>query len=186
MIQVLNYFPGRAAPEYLLTLPAGPEARLQVDQAQTSFFTGKQFRTFKELSIVGNGELYIQATVSADIILLGVQLACDVGSFKLETLAGGTVGTTFTIPEPVIRKNTMSTCPVVSSVVLLNSGGTVSGSTVIDTIRVKTSGNSNLSTSVGATVADERGVGAGVYYFKFTNLDNATSTGVFHTFWEDR
>ena len=40
--------------------------------------------------------------------------------------------------------------------------------------------------SIGGAIADERGVGAGTYYWKFRNLGNSIVTGTFHCFWEER
>ncbi len=50
-----KYSPSRFIPTWLLTwlltwLP-GPYARLQVDQDRTSFFTGRQFRTTRRMTL---------------------------------------------------------------------------------------------------------------------------------------
>jgi hypothetical protein len=73
--------------------------------------------------------------------------------------------------------------PVYENQVLLTAGGTHDGGGVLfDVLRVKTSGNSNHSSSVGFGIS-MRGVEAGTYYFIF-QLDSFT--GLFKTRWEER
>lgn len=167
-----------------------PKPRLRVDNAQTSFFEGREFRTFKELNIAVGAQLIVRAVVSQDIILSGLSASVDIGQLKIETLIAGTPVGTFSETLPVLPANSMASKPspaYVPTTVLtaIPTGGTHSGGVSLDIIRIKTSGNSNLSTSVGASVSDERGIGAGTYYFILTNLGNDVITGVFRARWEE-
>lgn len=169
--------------------------RLRVDQAQTSFFEGREFRTFYEISIPTTTEYVIRATVPLNIILYSLEAALDAGWIRVGTYVGGTPGGTFNTALPVLPTNTMTpgvdhrknySGNIYTPQVTLAGGGTHTGGTELDVLRVKTSDNSNFSSSVGTSPSDERGVGAGTYYFRLLNLDGTTATGVFRARWEER
>lgn len=161
--------------------------RLRVDTGQTSFFTGYQFRTFHEFSIPTGTSTYLKVDVPVNTVLWTVHLSVDAGGIRLGTYAGGTPSGVFT-PITSLPKNTMSTVPSPTYVRqnVISTGGTFTGGTLIDVIRVVTSGATAQQTSVGSSPFSERGVGIGTYYWKLENISNGTSTGVFNTFWEER
>lgn len=172
-------------PLELLTDSDHGRPRLRVDPAQTGFWLGHQFRTFKEWDELFTGTYVIKATVPLNIILFSLFVELDAGEARIETLVGGTEGGTFGEDLPIIPANTMSDrpTPFYESPVTLEAGGTLTGGTQLDVIRPKTSDNSNFSSSVGSQNDSERGVGAGTYYFRLT-LSGVT--GVFRARWEDR
>lgn len=163
----------------------GPSARLRVDVAQTGFFAGREFRTFKEWATPTTATYVIRATVPINIILFELGIHLDAGTARIETVVGGTPGGTFLEVLPIFPTNTMSErpLPIYSGQVVLEAGGTLTGGTVLDVLRAKTSDNSNFSASVGEGTGAERGVAANTYYYRITL---ASATGVFAARWEER
>lgn len=164
----------------------GTNPRIRVDVGEPSFFDGRQFRTFKELNIPLSTEYVIKAVVPGNVILYGLGLSMVSGEVKLSTLVGGTEGGTFSETLPIFPRNTMSErpTPFYTPTVVLTAGGTHTGGTQLDLLWVKTADNSNFAPSVGDNPGDERGVGAGTYYFRL--LANIAATGVFRARWEER
>ena len=168
-------------PKVLMTDNDGDYARLRVDVAQTNFWAGKQFRTFQKLTINASSSVTIRATVGCDIVLYETSFTTEDSSIEVQLKVGGTASGPWT-SIPVIRKNTMSTTPVITSQVTMDYDGGHTGGTLIDLIRVMAG---NKQSSVGGSDS-ERGVGAGTYYYVITNTGNRTATVVFSGYWEER
>jgi hypothetical protein len=168
-------------PAKLMTDNDGAYSRVRVDVGQTSFWAGKQFRTFQKLSIAAGSTATIRATVGVNIVLYETSFGTEDSSIEMQLRVGGTANGPWTA-LPVIRKNTMTTAPVVASQVTLDYDGGHTGGTVIDLIRV-TAGNKGASFSGESS---ERGVGPGTYYYVITNTGNLTATVVFEGWWEER
>lgn len=166
----------------------GPNRRLRVDTGQTGFFAGREFRTFYRLNITAGATVVLKAVVPINVILFGLEANIYQGLLDIETVVGGTEGGTFT-PLPIFPRNTMSErpSPVYAPVVTLGAGGTHTGGTVLDALVVKAADNSNFAASVGAQSQDERGVGAGTYYFRLTAVAGQGDVlGTFKARWEER
>lgn len=168
-------------PKVLMTDSDGSYARMRVDVGQTSFWSGKQFRTFQKLEIGAGLTVAIRATVSANIVLYETSFNTENSSIEVQLKAGGTAAGPWTA-LPVIRKNTMTTAPVITSQVTMDYDGGHTGGTLIDLLRV-TAGNKQASF---AGESSERGVGPGTYYYVITNTGNQTATVVFSGWWEER
>lgn len=164
----------------------GTNPRIRVDVGEPSFFDGRQFRTFYEFNILLAGTDVIKAVVPLDVILYGLELNIVSGEVVLETVVGGTEGGAFSTTLPIFPRNTMTErpTPIYTPQVVLTSGGTHTGGTVLDKIWLKTADNSNFSASVGATPGDERGIGPGTYYLRLTA--NTAATGLLKARWEER
>lgn len=171
-------------PGFLRTDSGGSNQRIRVDVAQTSFFAGREFRTFREWATATTGSFVIKAVVPLNIILHELNVQCDAGSVRIETMVGGTEGGTFNDALPIFPTNAMTEKPQPAYVnqTTLHGGGTHTGGTTLDVLRAKTSDNSNFSGSVGAGLA-ERGVAANTYYFRMTLTG---FEGVFRARWEER
>ena len=167
---------------------AGPNQRLRVDVGQTGFFAGREARTFREIDLATGTTLVIKAVVPINIILFGLSLFLTNGSVKVETMVGGTEGGTFSETLPIFPRNTMSErpSPFYTPVVTLTAGGTHTGGTVLDVLLAQTTNVGSQSASVGVETGDERGVGAGTYYFRLTASGSGNSIGVFKARWEER
>lgn len=168
-------------PVKLLTDGDGDFARLRVDAGQTNFWSGKQFRTFQKLELASAASATIRATVGVNIILYETSFTTENSSIEVQLKVGGESAGPWTA-MPVIRKNTMTTAPVVVSQITMDYDGAHTGGTTIDLLRVIAG---NKQSSVGDTDS-ERGVGPGTYYYVITNTGNQTATVVFSGFWEER
>lgn len=160
--------------------------RLKTETSTAAFYEGRQYRIFKELNIADGGVYTIKIVITKDLILRGLVLGLDSGHCKLDTISGGADATAFNNAIPIIRKNTMTTSPNISSSTQLLDGGTQTGGTVIDLISVQASNQQNFRSSVGSAPFDERGVGVGTYYWKFRSIaGQGNVSGVFRCFWEE-
>ena len=168
-------------PAKLMTDSDGDYSRLRVDVGQTNFWSGKQFRTFQKLELASAASATIRATVGVNIVLYETSFTTENSSIEVQLRAGGTATGPWTT-MPVIRKNTMTTAPVVVSQVTMDYDGSHTGGTTIDLIRMVAG---NKQSSVGGTDS-ERGVAPGTYYYVITNTGNQTATVVFSGFWEER
>ena len=168
-------------PAKLMTDSDGNYSRLRVDVGQTNFWSGKQFRTFQKLELASAASATIRATVGVNIVLYETSFTTENSSIEVQLRAGGTATGPWTA-MPVIRKNTMTTAPVVVSQVTMDYDGSHTGGTTIDLIRMIAG---NKQSSVGGTDS-ERGVAPGTYYYVITNTGNQTATVVFSGFWEER
>lgn len=168
-------------PAKLMTDGDGDYARIRVDVGETHFWSGKQFRTFQKLTVTAGSSVAVRATVGVNIVLYETSFTTEDSSIEVQLRAGGTAAGPWT-SIPVIRKNTMTTTPVVTSQVTMDYDGGHTGGTVIDLIRV-TAGNKTASVGGGDS---ERGVAPGIYYYVITNTGNTTATVVFSGFWEER
>jgi hypothetical protein len=173
-------------PPMLMTNDGGDYARIRVDVAQTGFFAGTEFRTFRRLSIAAGASLVIRAVVPIDVILFQLALELVDGWVDVETVTAGTPGGSFSETLPIFRRNNMSVAPVVVPQVVLTAGGTHTGGTVLDVLAARASGATAQASSVGNHLTDERGIAPGTYYFRLTNPGSGTATGVFRAWWEER
>ena len=168
-------------PAKLMTDSDGDYSRLRVDVGQTNFWSGKQFRTFQKLELASAASATIRATVGVNIVLYETSFTTENSSIEVQLRAGGTATGPWTA-MPIIRKNTMTTAPVVVSQVTMDYDGSHTGGTTIDLLRIVAG---NKQSSVGGTDS-ERGVAPGTYYYVITNTGNQTATVVFSGFWEER
>lgn len=168
----------------------GPDGfrRIRVDVSETGFFIGTQFRTFKEFSIPNGTSYYIKIVSGVDLILLDTELAIDSGSVRLSTYTASTPSGTWSETLPIIPVNQMSSrpSPTYSSAVTITAGGTISGGTQIDAIRVVSSSATAHAMTVGTSEDNKRGYSAGTYYYKLENISSGTVTGTYHSLWEER
>lgn len=147
-----------------------------------AFYAGREFRTYKEFSIVQGGSYNIKVVSSSDTIVYQFGADLSAGSVKIELVTGGTEGGSFTDSATVFNCNTMSIAPSVSSGVTLTANGTHTGGTVVDLLFA------DVGKGVDASASEEypQGFSAGTFYIRITNLSNQTSTGIFRARWEER
>ena len=169
--------------------------RLNVEVARTSFFEGREFRTFKELNIPGSGEYVLKIVLPSDVILQSAETQVDSGWLRIGAYVGGTEGGTFSEELPRFAANGMSlglnrrayNGVAYAPLMTIHAGGTHTGGIETEVVRNKAAGNANQSVTVGGTVLDTRGAAAGTYYFRFLNLSPTdAATGVFRMRWEER
>ena len=116
----------------------GPNSRLRVDVAQTGFFAGREFRTFKEWSVATTATYVIKAVVPVNTILFEFGIEVEAGSARIETVVGGTEGGSFSETLPIFVTNTMTErpTPFYTAQNLLTAGGTLTGGTAVSVGRL--------------------------------------------------
>lgn len=172
---------------YTSDLGSGYE-RVKVDLAETSFFEGREFRGYIELSIAAGATTVLRFTSPVEFILHGQRLTVDDGKIRFSAkTSGGTEGGMFTAVS-AIGKNRMieRRFPYYVGQATLATGGTYTGGTEVEVVRMAASGASGQAATVGGGIADERGLPAGQYYLLFFNYGAGTATGVYDLWWEER
>lgn len=160
-------------------------ARVPVDQAQTGFFERREFRISLELNIETSAPLVLKFSSPVNFILWEQVLSVDANMVKFESIVGGTPVGAFSTPVPIWGKNRMNIEPEHIGQVAITTGGTVTGGQVAEVLRVKSFGATGRQTSIGGSVASERGLPAGDYYLRLTAV-GGTATGTLALMWEER
>lgn len=162
--------------------------RIRVDIGEPAFFEGRQFRTFREFSIAAGATLTLRFAVPLNVILLSQALEIDGGSLRIQNLLGGTPGGTFAEVLPIIGQNTMSErpTPLYTPQMVITAGGSVSGSTLLDSHRAVAATATAQQTTVGSTIGDSRGISANTYYVTYQNFGGGLATGTLFYRWEER
>lgn len=175
-------------PSDLMTSDRDKYRRVRVDVAQTGFFEGREFRTFREFSIPTGQSLIIKFSSQVDFILFEQSLTVDAGSVRFTALAGANDATPFNTALPVVGKNRMSARPepYYAPTVTVETGGTITGGTVVEVFRVIAANATAQQQTVGGAAQTERGLPAGSYHLRIENIGNNTATGVYSLFWEER
>lgn len=188
ILETITPFTGVDLPRDLYTSDQEGFRRLRVDIGQTSFFLGKQFRTFKEFSIAAGATYVVKVVVPVDSVLFEQGVEIDAGALRITNAAVGTEGGTFSETLPVIGKNNMTTRPTPFYVSQLTwtAGGTHTGGFIFDTHRIVAANATAQQTTVGNVVGDERGVAPNTYYLRYENIGSGTATGTLWFFWEER
>jgi hypothetical protein len=173
-------------PVKLMTDGDGSYSRLRVDVGQTGFFAGREARTFYEFSIATGASQVIKVVAPINTIVQNFALELDIASLRLELVAGGTEGGTFSTSLPIFKTNTMTTASTYTPQVTMAVGGTHTGGTVVDLLTAISGEKLQKSSAVTATENQPQGFPAGTYYIRLINTDGATATGIFRARWEER
>lgn len=174
-------------PSGLLTDDREGYARIRVDNSETSFFIGKQFRTFKKITLASGATYTIKVVATTDVNVLDEDFSIDTGTVELNIYTGATPTGTFTDTLPVLRKNSMSTAPVYASGTTITGGTgiTLSGGTQIDVQRLVASSSTARAATTTVDISS-RGIPPGTYLYQFTNAWNGSSIIILHSYWEER
>ena len=186
----------------LLTNSGGDKTRIRVDVGETSFFLGREFRTFKELNLSAGNKYLIKVVTGVNTVLRSGELSVDSGGVKMTTWLGGTPqppGVTFPESLPRIPKNSMTEVPVPAYTSATTITATAQAANVgltpaaipdpqRDCTRCVSGGGQSATVSVtGATEDADRGVpGGATFYFLLETLGAGAATGVFKFHWEER
>jgi len=184
--------------QYELPVTSGESTgfeRVRVDVAQTSFFEGREFRTFKELNVASGSVYVVKAVVPVNTNLLQLELSLDSGFARIGTYVGGTEGGTFAEALPIFSVNNMSLGVnrrktrenvAYANQNILTAGGTHTGGTELDVLRAKVAGVTIQAASVNAA-SGERGIAPNTYYFRISTVSGTDPiAGVFRARWEER
>lgn len=177
-------------PKKLLTDNDGPSARMRVDQGQTSFFAGKEFRTFIRLNLAQGSSLYMRFTCPVNFILHDERLVINSGeadhtAYRVVTNVAGTWAS-----RPVIGRNIMTErpAPYYAAQAVLEYGGSFTENAADEVgppMIPKTSGATAQQSTVPSGNSRERGLAPGTYYLKLTAVSGPL-VGVYYLDWEER
>ncbi len=169
--------------------------RLRIDQGQTGFFEGREFRTFFEFNIPAGNVQVLKFVSPIDFMLFEQTLAVDAGSIRFQALTGATEVATFNTALPIIGKNRMTQRkqPYYTSVITITThaapvalGSGVTGGTVVENTRIVAANATAQQQTVSGGAQSERGLPAGTYYLRLHNFGSGAATGVYSLFWEER
>lgn len=162
--------------------------RLRVDNGQSSFFQGREYRTYREFSIPAGGNWALKVNVNEDIILWDITVSVDGGGVRMRTVYDDSTVveiSPFDTPIRVLPKNGMSEAPVRSTTTVIRNGGSFENGDEIDRHRIVANDQPNIRQTVGGRQGSERGVRSGVYYIQLQNLFNTAATGTISSWWEE-
>ena len=173
-------------------VPPNQVARLRVDEDEIGFFQGWQFRAYAELSIPIATEQSFRFTSPVDFILRSQRLDLDGGGLRAAIFVGAVIPAGVWTALPIVGRNRMSNKyrpePFYVPQVTIETGGTFTGGTEVEVIRLRSASQSVAASTVGISADDERGLPAGTYYIRMQPLAgvNDTSTGLYTLAWEER
>jgi hypothetical protein len=165
------------------TLP-NSRPRIRVEEGTAAFWEGREFRTFYEFSIGSGATVVLKFVSPVDFILTHQTLTVDIGSIRYSAVLGGTEGGTFT-NITTFGKNRLASTPAYTKQVTVSVGGTQSGGTESEVVRMVSSGQGNSSSTVGNSTDTQRALPPNTYYLKLNNFANGTATGVLYLSWEE-
>lgn len=170
-------------------------SRQQSEDARSAFYEGREFRIFKELNIPASGNYIMKVVVPVNIVVYGAFASVESGHLRLASVAGGTEGGSFTamsrfavngMTVGAARKDYGGEGVGYSVQTAFSDGGTHTGGTELDLVRIKSANNTVQSITVGETSQDERGIPPGTYYFRMTNLSATDAiVGIFRFRWAE-
>lgn len=184
-------------PQDIVTSGKESFRRLQVDNGQTGFFEGREFRLVRKLRLSGSGDKLIFKFESlVDLILFEQDFSITSGNYEFHVWRANNVteDTPFTNTVTFFNKNNSDNeyrdydGGRYQSQVTISTGGTI---TVIDPdlysdySELKTSQATAQKTTVSAAGNRQRYVNAGTYYLEFTALSSDVR-GIYTLGWEER
>lgn len=165
-----------------------PEVERSFDGAQLvrveshGFWKKLQWRSYVDITLATGASVTYRIIANKPFLLTRQQLMCDSGALKAEIFLAPTPSGTWTSTtgQP-IQKNRLDGTSGTSSMQVA-SGGTITGGTQAEVLRVAAASGGNLQT-VSAAENSIRGLPAGTYYIKLTAI--GAGTGVYNLEWEE-
>ena len=159
----------------LVASPGKETSRLRVDQANTAFWEGREFRFEYEVS----ERIVFKFSSPIDFILQLQNLASHDGSATLTVWSPdqGAIAGSFNIPANIKSNNGMDSAPIYARQISITSGGDftpLAGLSLNDAreyVKVKSASATAQSSTVGGTAVRERGLKAGDYYLVLTGVE---------------
>lgn len=173
-------------PKVLMTDGDGPYARMRVDVGQTGFFAGREFRTFYEFNIPSGTTRVIKVVAPVNTIVQMFAFELELAELRVELRGGGTESGTFGTPLAILPANSMTTASGYTSQVTMSTGGSHTGGTVYDLLKLYSGANVNKAIQSTADESLPQGFAPSTFYISMNNTDGATATGIFRTRWEER
>ena len=163
----------------------GMHGRMFVDTGSVDPTDNRQYFMFHEFSLASAATEVVKVVITGDTIMNAFSIKVMSGKARIEIVAGGTTGGSYSETIPIFPVNGMSTAVPRNPTTVMTSGGTQSGGTVMDLFLVNTGDNVNQSS--GITSGEDFAIGfpAGTYYIRITNTDNSTTTGLIKALWTE-
>ncbi|BAG70404.1 hypothetical protein RSB1_gp46 [Ralstonia phage RSB1] len=166
-------------------------ARVKVDQGSTDFFLGREFRTYFEIIKAASWTTFwLRAEATAPFNLQSQRVTLDVGAARISVWRNATPAGSWT-DVPLFGRNLFPDTPVVTPTFKLQSGGTFSGGTESDLLRIRcgTNQGNQSSSNVGDDI-DTRFLPAGTYAIKIEPITGLANTdglnGKIELLWAER
>lgn len=173
-------------PFNLLTNEDTENPRLRVENAQASFFGGREFRLVKDITILSGQQITYRFVSTVDFVVERLDFDLTLSQIRAEFRDDGTPSGDFNTPVQFFNCNQMSTAPDYTSGMTITTGGNHIGGNVYEISVLKSGANVNQATTKAITNNTPVGFAAGTYYLHIQNTDGATSDGVLHIRWEER
>lgn len=148
------------------------------------FLDGKTFRAFKLLKIPGNTTYVVKLVLPVPVYFTKFDVALDASTVEIETVSGGTEGGLSQEGWSRIKMNRARPTSYLAKTEI-TAGGTHTGGTTIDVVRIKTDGNATRGASVIQNDGSIRGIAAGTYYWRFVNKTADEALGTVKIEWEE-
>lgn len=168
-----------------------PYARAKVDVGSTDFFLGREFRTYFEIIQAASWTTFwLRAEATAAFNLQSQRLTLDVGAARFSAWINATPAGVWT-DVPAFGRNRFPDTPIVVPTFKLQHGGTFTGGTEVDLLRVRcgTNQGNQSSSNVGADI-DTRFLPAGTYAIKIEPITGLANTdglnGKLELLWAER
>ena len=163
--------------------------RAFVDEGDSSFFDGRQFRMFVEFNIPAGGELWVKHTITKNFILHDQRISIESGAIRWTANAAMATSPGPWVVAVMRRRNQMTEQPTpffVSGSVIETSTdpGAATGGIVVDCLRVAAgqgAGSSSATQNAGL-----RGLAPNVYHARLQNTSSQAAVGVYDWWWEER
>jgi hypothetical protein len=163
----------------------GGEGRLFVEAGNFAFDQGRQYFTFRDLSIAQGATFVIKVVITSDTIMRDFFVEMVTSNSTVEIVSGGTEGGTFNSALTIQRTNNMSSVPARASTTTMTAGGTLTDGTTLDKFLLYAGQNVNQSTRQHGGEDFPTGFPAGTYYVRITNIGSTTATGLFKARWSE-
>ena len=163
----------------------GLYGRIFVDAGSVSPTENRQYFMFHEFSMAAAATEVVKVVVAGNTVMNAFSVKVMSGKARVEIVAGGTEGGTYSQAVAKFPVNGMSTAVPRTSTTTVTSGGTLTGGTTMDLFLVNTGDNVNQSS--GVTSGEDFAIGfpAGTYYIRITNTDNSTAVGLVKALWTE-
>jgi hypothetical protein len=163
----------------------GMHGRIFVETGSVNPTENRQYFMFHEFSMSANATEVVKVVITGDTVMNAFSVKVMSGKARVEIVAGGTAGGSYSQSIPIFPVNGMSSATPRNSTTVMTSGGTLTGGTTMDLFLVNTGDNVNQSS--GVTSGEDFAIGfpVGTYYIRITNTDNSTAAGLVKALWTE-
>jgi hypothetical protein len=163
----------------------GLYGRMFVETGGVSPTENRQYFMFHEFSTPSAGTEVVKVVITGNTVMNAFSVKVMSGKARVEIVAGGTEGGTYSQSISKLPVNNMTTAVPRTSTTTVTSGGTLTGGTTLDLFLVNTGDNVNQSSGVTSGEDFAIGFAAGTYYIRITNTDNSTTAGLVKALWTE-